>query len=321
MNRFDSRLQTEGIEALKSAQIETIQINLGRRCNLACTHCHLECSASRIEQMTWHTMSEIFSIADSRTYDCFDITGGAPELHPHFRDFVAGLRQRNQPVQVRTNLVALMEKEQAGDMAFLRDYKVTLAASLPCYLEENVRAQRGTGVYQQSIEVIRQLNALGYGSPDGPALHLVYNPGNASLPGSQTELAAYYRCKLHEQFGIVFNQLLTITNMPIGRFRNLLGDQAKTYQALLEKSFNIKTINQLMCCHQISIDWDGTLYDCDFNIALGLPVNHGISSSLDQYNEKQLLKRCITTGDHCFGCTAGSGSSCSGTLTAFDDVG
>jgi radical SAM/Cys-rich protein len=199
---------------------------------------------------------------------------------------------------------------------FLRNHQVQLVASLPCYLEENVRAQRGEGVYAKSIEAIKRLNALGYGTGSGLPLNLVYNPGGPFLPSSQSALEEDYRRELHQRFGITFTHLLTITNMPLGRFRLELiqQNQERNYLDLLRKSFNPQTVNGLMCRHQISVGWDGTLYDCDFNLALGLPVNHGAPDHIRSFKPEDLKMRRVVTGEHCFTCTAGSGSSCGGAL-------
>jgi radical SAM/Cys-rich protein len=199
---------------------------------------------------------------------------------------------------------------------FFRDHQVQLVASLPCYLEENVRAQRGKGVYEKSMEAIRRLNALGYGSEPNLPLNLVYNPGGPSLPPPQSALEEDYRRELRSRFGIIFSRLFTITNVPLGRFRVELSrqNQERDYLHLLRESFNRKTVAGLMCRHQISVGWDGTLYDCDFNLALGLPVNHGAPDHIQSFKPSALMKRRIVTGEHCFACTAGSGSSCGGAL-------
>jgi radical SAM/Cys-rich protein len=316
MNDFEK--QATGMESgeLHSVKIETLQVNLGLRCNQQCTHCHLEASPQRTEMMEWPVMEWVLEAARSSHCQLVDLTGGAPELNPHFRRFVAAFRQKDLPVQVRTNLTVLVEPGMDGMPEFFREHQVQLVASMPCYLEENVRAQRGIGVYEKSIAAIRQLNALGYGSnPDLP-LNLVYNPGGSFLPPQQTALEEDYRWELGSRFGIAFTRLLTITNMPLGRFRRELDrqDQEWDYFQLLRESFNPQTVTGLMCRHQISVGWDGTLYDCDFNLALGLPVNHGAPDHILFFKREDLWRRRIVTGDHCFGCTAGSGSSCRGAL-------
>jgi radical SAM/Cys-rich protein len=245
-----------------------------------------------------------------------DITGGSPELNPRLRDFVAALRAAGLAVQVRTNLTALLEDGQEGTIPFFRDQEVRLVASLPCYLEENVRAQRGPSAYPRSIEAIRRLNAAGYGVDGGLQLNLVYNPAGAVLPPDQKALEEDYRRELMDRFEITFTRLLTITNMPLGRFgRQLRAEgQEEQYLGLLEEAFNPQTVDGLMCRHQISVGWDGTLYDCDFNLALRYPVNHGVPSHISRFEPALHAHRRIVTGRHCFGCTAGHGSSCGGAL-------
>jgi radical SAM/Cys-rich protein len=245
-----------------------------------------------------------------------DLTGGAPELHPHFRRFVAALRQEGLSVQVRTNLTVLLEPGMEEMPEFFRAHRVRLVASMPCYLEENVRAQRGVGTYEKSVAAIKILNALGYGSDPELPLNLVYNPGGPFLPPPQSALEEDYRRELGRRFNITFTRLLTITNMPLGRFRaELIRKKGKEdYMQLLRESFNPHTVKGLMCCHQLSVGWDGTLYDCDFNLALGLPVNHGAPDHIRFFRPKELRTRRVVTGEHCFACTAGAGSSCGGAL-------
>ena len=237
-------------------------------------------------------------------------------MNPHLRRFIEALRDQGHSVQVRTNLTILLEPGMETMPEFFRDHQVHLVASLPCYLEDNVRAQRGAGVYEKSIQAIRRLNALGYGiDPDLP-LDLVYNPVGPSLPPDQSKLEADYRCKLGERFGITFAKLFTITNMPIGRFFDDLRrqDRHTKYMRVLQDSFNPQTLDGLMCRHQVDIDWDGTIYDCDFNLALGMPVDHGAPANIKDFDPALLINRKIVTDNHCFGCTAGHGSSCGGAL-------
>ncbi len=292
---------------MHSVDIETIQVNVGLKCNQACVHFHVESSPLRTEMMDWPTMGLIIEAARRVRARLVDITGGAPELNPHLRRFIAALRERGHTVQVRTNLTVLLLPEQETMPEFFRDHQVHLVASLPCYLEENVRRQRGNGVYEKSIEVIRQLNALGYGQDPALPLNLVYNPVGPFLPPDQAKLEEDYRREMWDRFGIVFTRLLTITNMPIGRFQDDLARQGKDqkYLDLLKQSFNLQTLEGLMCRHQINIDWDGRLYDCDFNLALKLPVDHGVPNHLKDFDPAALARRRIITGIHCFGCTAG----------------
>ncbi len=266
--------------------------------------------------MSWETMELLVAAAD-QCCDCLvDLTGGAPELHPDFRKLVAALRARGHCVQVRTNLTVILDNHAADLPEFLRDNAVALVASLPCYLEQNVDRQRGVGVYRSSIEALRRLNAVGYGMPGGLSLDLVYSPATASLPPDQDGLEVDYRRELRDRSGVEFSRVRTITNMPIGRFRQRLrsaGDLER-YVALLRASFNPATLDGLMCRHQVSVGWDGTLYDCDFNLATGQPVDGDAPKSIREFDRRALMGRRICTGEHCFGCTAGSGSSCGGTL-------
>jgi len=266
--------------------------------------------------MGWPTMRQVIAACKAAGCGLVDLTGGAPELNPHFRRFVSALREEGFAVQVRTNLTVLSEPGMESTPQFLRDQQVRLVASMPCYLEENVRAQRGAGAYERSLETMRLLNALGYGTQPGLSLDLVYNPGGPSLPPEQSGLEADYRRELGERFGVTFSRLLTITNMPIGRFQATLRQQGceGEYLQLLKDAFNPQTVEGLMCRHQVSIGWDGTVYDCDFNLALRLPVNHGAPDHIRRFDAAGLAGRRIVTGDHCYGCTAGSGSSCGGTL-------
>ena len=316
MNDFEKQLATTSQDGLYSLEIQTLQVNLGLRCNQQCRHCHLEASPDRTERMEWDTMALVLEAAGSMRSPLIDLTGGAPEVNPHFRRFVKSLRQAGHPVQVRTNLTVLLEPGMEEMPQFYRDQEVQLVASLPCYLEENVCMQRGEGVYGKSIAAIRRLNALGYGVHADLPLLLVYNPGGPFLPPDQSSLETDYRKQLAERFDLFFTRLLTIANMPIGRFLAVLRrqEQEKNYLELLRESFNPQTLDGLMCRHQISIAWDGTLYDCDFNYALSLPVNHGAPDHIRHFNPENLLVRRIVTGDHCFGCTAGAGSSCGGAL-------
>jgi radical SAM/Cys-rich protein len=249
-----------------------------------------------------------------------DLTGGAPELNPFFRRFVRVLREKGFPVQVRTNLTILLEPGMEDLPAFFKEQGVQLVASLPCYTKENVCAQRGQGVFESSIEAIRRLNALGYALEPSLPLNLAYNPGGPFLPSSQLSLEEDYRRELAERFGVTFTHLLTITNMPLGRCQKELvrhGGRG-SYMQLLQESFNPATITGLMCRRQVSIGWDGTLYDCDFNLAVGLPVNYGAPDHIRVFLPAELWNRRIMTGEHCFGCTAGAGSSCGGSIVCMN---
>jgi radical SAM/Cys-rich protein len=316
MNDFEREIAEMGADGLYSRKIDILQVNLGLRCNQQCNHCHIEASPQRKEMMEWPTMQLVLEAAKKVDAPFIDLTGGAPEINPYFRRFVAALGQEGHTVQVRTNLTVLLEPGMEGMPEFLRKNQVRLVASMPCYLEENVRAQRGAGTYEKSIAAMKILNGLRYGSDPELPLTLVYNPGGPFLPPPQSALEEDYRRELGQRFGIVFSRLLTLTNMPLGRFRNELNrqDQHENYMRLLRNSFNPRTVSGLMCRNQLSVGWDGTLYDCDFNLALGLPVNHGAPDHIKNFNPEDLSARRIVTGDHCFGCTAGSGSSCGGAL-------
>ena len=316
MNDFEKQIAEIDGEGLHSVKIEIIQVNLGLLCNQRCAHCHLEASPQRDEIMEWDVMELVLEAAKSARCQLVDLTGGAPELNPHFGRFVSALRREGHQVKVRTNLTVLLEPGMEELPEFFRDHQVQLVASLPCYLEENVCAQRGKGVYEKSIAAIKRLNALGYGSQPELPLSLVYNPGGPFLPPPQSALEEDYRRELGQRFNIMFTHLLTIANMPLGRFGTELirKKEQEDYMRLLRKSFNPQTVKGLMCCRQLSVGWEGTLYDCDFNLALGLPVNHGAPDHIRSFRSKELRTRRIVTGEHCFGCTAGAGSSCGGAL-------
>ena len=315
-NDFEKQIGQITGGGLHSRKIEILQINLGLRCNQQCLHCHLNASPHRTEMMEWPVMELALHAAANSGSRLVDLTGGAPELNPNFCRFIEALRKNGHAVQVRTNLTVLLEPGMDKIPEFFREHNIRLVASLPCYLEENVSAQRGKGVYEKSIAAIRQLNTLGYGKNPELPLSLVYNPGGPFLPPPQSVLEEDYRRQLGERFGISFTHLLTITNMPLGRFQIELGrkNQEQNYLQLLRKSFNPQTLDGLMCRYQISIGWDGTLYDCDFNLALGLPVNHGAPDHIRSFRLSDLSLRRIVTGEHCYGCTAGAGSSCQGAL-------
>ncbi len=316
-NDFDRRvLEAEG-RLLRGLTIETIQANIGLRCNLACHHCHVESGPSRKEEMTWETMSAVLAAAGKARAATLDVTGGAPEMHPYFRRLVSAARKARLNVIVRTNLTILLEPGYEDLPMFFQDHAVRLVASLPCYLESNVDNQRGSGVYRESIDAIQRLNTVGYGIEPELALDLVYNPGGPTLPPSQHQLEADYQRELAARFGLRFTRLLTITNVPIGRFQHDLARQGRDqpYAELLERSFNPATLPGLMCRHQLHVGWDGTMYDCDFNFAIGLPAGCSDLSHVRDFDPVTYLRRAIATGKHCFACTAGCGSSCGGALT------
>ncbi|HEY3346385.1 MAG TPA: arsenosugar biosynthesis radical SAM (seleno)protein ArsS [Nitrospirota bacterium] len=304
---------------LSCDKIETLQVNLGLKCNQKCRHCHVSASPGRQEAMGRRTMEEVIKAAGHICPQAIDLTGGAPELNPDIRWFVSRLKDCGHKLQLRTNLTALLEPGLEDLPEFLAGNRVGLVASMPCYLEENVRAQRGAGVYEKSVRAIRKLNSSRYGIDPSLRLDLVYNPGGPFLPPSQTALEEDYRRELDIRFGLVFSNLLTITNMPIGRLLAEMKESGKEseYLELLSGSFNPATIDGLMCRHQVSVGWNGTLFDCDFNLALGLTVDESAPQNLSLVNDSNvpaLSKRRVVTGAHCFGCTAGCGSSCKGAL-------
>jgi len=318
MNSFAHAVRQVLGADLQGAAVQTIQVNLGLRCNLSCRHCHVEATPARSEVMTWDTMQSILRLASALPQARIDLTGGAPELNPNFRSFVDLLHRAGHQVQVRTNLTVFFEAGQADTPEFLANRGVHVVASLPCYLDDNVDGQRGRGVYRRSIAAIRRLNALGYGRHQDLPLNLVYNPGGAFLPPDQAILEEVYRRELKERSDVDFTRLLTITNMPMGRFLNDLqrNGQADLYKNLLADNFNRETLQGLMCRHQVCVAWDGSLSDCDFNSALGLALSEKLPKHVDELDAARLQGRIIVTGEHCFGCTAGCGSSCGGALVA-----
>jgi len=260
------------------------------------------------------TMQAVLSATSKLPPVLIDITGGAPELHPALQKFLAQFVNQGHRIQVRTNLTLLIQPKYQKLPKVFKDLGVELVASLPCYLEEKVRLQRGEDVFTKSIKALQVLNTLGYGTTSELPLTLVFNPLEPVLPPEQSSLEQSYREELGEKYGIQFTRLFTLTNMPLGRFLDVLKDQKPKYIALLKQSFNPQTLPSLMCHHQVNIGWDGTLYDCDFNLAASLPVSSKVSQQVKQFDPVALSTREIVTGEHCFGCTAGHGSSCEGAL-------
>ncbi|NQV09998.1 MAG: arsenosugar biosynthesis radical SAM protein ArsS [Cyanobacteria bacterium] len=309
---------------LRRLDLRTLQVNITYRCNQACSHCHVDASPSRTESMDDATLALIPPVLQARGLDCLDLTGGAPELHPGFRGLVRAARRLGVQVIDRCNLTILLEPGQEDLAEFLAAEAVTVVASLPCYLKENVEKQRGSGVFARSIEGLRRLNALGYGrSGSGLELDLVYNPQGAVLPPPQQALEADYRRVLWQEYGIGFNRLYALANMPIQRFSAALAasGQLDDYLALLRASHRPANLDQVMCRQLISVDWQGHLYDCDFNQQLGLPAGLPDGQHAGRRHLRDLLQRDpagdpIQVAAHCFGCTAGSGSSCGGALAA-----
>jgi radical SAM/Cys-rich protein len=318
MISFAEKLIQDGLN-LSRTNVETLQVNLGKLCNQACSHCHVEAGPLRTENMTEATVNKIISlIENSPNIKLVDLTGGAPEMNPYFVRLVQYLRSKNIEVIDRCNLTILFEPGMENLADFLADQKVKVVASLPCYTEANVDKQRGKGVFEKSIDGIKKLNSKGFGIENsGLTLDLVYNPGGAFLPGNQKKLEDDYKTRLYNDFKIYFNQLFTITNMPIKRFLDDLRRQNKTeeYMELLLSNFNPSAVDGVMCKTLLSVGYDGVLYDCDFNQMLELSLSPNSKSIWDLQSFTDFKNNDITLGNHCFGCTAGSGSSCGGQLT------
>jgi radical SAM/Cys-rich protein len=317
-SQFADTVAARGAQPLVRARVRTLQVNVGLRCDLACHHCHVEAGPKRVETMDRATADRVLDVlAQNPGVTALDLTGGAPELQPEFRRLVRGARALGRQVIDRCNLTVLDVPGQEDTAEFLRQHEVRIVASLPCYTRENVEEQRGRGVFARSIEALRRLNALGYGAAgSGPGLDLVYNPLGANLPPPQAELEDRYRSELRELFGVEFDRLLTITNMPIKRFAHQLEREgrAEDYQSLLVDHFNPETLPDLMCRHLVSVSWDGRLFDCDFNQMLAIPAAAKPETIFDVDDFEAFAGAGIATGPHCFGCTAGVGSSCSGAL-------
>jgi radical SAM/Cys-rich protein len=306
---------------LQRQDIDVVQINVGKRCNQACVHCHVDAGPKRTEMMDRRTAELALEFARAANARTIDITGGAPELNSSFRFLVEEARRDGRHVIDRCNLTILFEPGQEDLAEFLARMQVEIIASLPCYLEENVEKQRGRGVYGKSIAALRRLNELGYGREgSGLMLNLIYNPVGPSLPPPQIGLEEDYKRELGSRFGIVFNHVYTITNMPIARFAHMLERDGKfeEYLQLLADGFNRSTLAHLMCRNLVSVSWDGYVYDCDFNQMLDLRVGNGKPFRLGEQSAtalaRALARRDILVGNHCYGCTAGAGSSCGGSL-------
>jgi len=315
---FDETLAAHGVE-LRAGAVETLQVNVGKLCNQACRHCHVDASPKRTEIMSLEVVDACLEAIRRHGLRTVDITGGAPELNPSFRRLVEGARDAGAHVMVRHNLTVMFEPGLEDLPEYFRAHGVEVISSLPCYLESNVDTQRGKGVYAKSIEAIRRLNAVGYGvEGSGLLLHLVYNPIGAHLPPNQAALEADYHRELSERFGITFNRLFTITNMPINRFLEDLRRAGKEdrYMETLVNAFNPAAVEGLMCRSLVSVDWTGRLFDCDFNQMIELGVARSCPQTIAEFSTSTLAGRPIATGAHCFGCTAGAGSSCGGTVVS-----
>jgi radical SAM/Cys-rich protein len=314
-------LRSTDFPALRRGELTTLQVNLGYRCNQQCSHCHVNAGPKRTESMDDATIELLPAVLAVRGIKILDLTGGAPELHPRFRELVTAARALGVKVIDRCNLTILSEPGFEELAAFLAVQGVEVVASLPCYLEDNVDRQRGSGVYARSIAGLQQLNALGYGAPgSGLELHLVYNPAGPTLPPAQAGLELAYKNELLSRHGIRFNRLYTITNMPIKRFGSTLISKGgfDGYMRLLRESYRPENLRQAMCRELISVDWRGRLFDCDFNQQLGLPMQAAggdpARPHLSDLLHGDFAGAAIQVADHCYGCTAGQGSSCGGAL-------
>jgi radical SAM/Cys-rich protein len=314
---FEATLRGHGLWPFVRESARTVQVNVGKLCNQACHHCHVEAGPKRTEVMPARAAQRVLDLLDaSPGVEVVDITGGAPELNPSFRDLVAGVRERGRDVMVRCNLTVLFEPGMGSLPAFYRDHAVNLVCSLPCYTADNVDRQRGKGVFGRSIEALRMLNALGYG--DGLPLDLVYNPLGAFLPPDQATLEAKYREELDRLFGIRFDRLFTLANLPIKRFAEMLAKSGETerYMGLLVAHFNAGTVDGLMCRSMVSVAWDGALHDCDFHQMDAIPLAQGGRAqtlwTVSSFDE--LAGTAIRAAPHCYGCTAGAGSTCGGAI-------
>ncbi len=308
---------------IRRGRLETLQVNLGYRCNQSCLHCHVAASPTRTEQMSEATVEVVLAALEKQNIVTLDLTGGAPELNPRFRHIVQKARTLGVHVIDRCNLTILEQPDQDDLAAFLAGHQVEIVASLPCYLEENVDRQRGKGVFETSIRALRKLNALGYGRQDsGLILNLVYNPQGPALPPPQEKLEADYNRHLNERYGICFNRLYTLTNMPIQRFGSMLVSKGEfqQYMALLRDAHQDTNLDGVMCRTLVSIDWQGYLHDCDFNQMLGIPLSVPGKAKVhvSQLAGLDLDGHPIAVADHCYGCTAGQGSSCGGALEAVE---
>jgi radical SAM/Cys-rich protein len=304
---------------IQRANMETLQVNLGYKCNQSCLHCHVNAGPKRTEVMEWETINQILEFIGSSSVKTLDLTGGAPELNPHFRDFVSAARQQGLDVIDRCNLTVLFEPDQQDTARFLADNKVKVVASMPCYLKDNVDRQRGDGTFDDSLKALRLLNTLGYGQTGSElVLDLVFNPQGPYLPPSQGSLEQDYKRHLAEQYGIEFNRLLTLTNMPIKRFGSTLISRGEfaSYMTLLKTAHQDDNIDSVMCRSLISIDWQGYVYDCDFNQMLDMPLqlDHRPRLHITELTGVDLCNLPIKVADHCYACTAGQGSGCGGAL-------
>jgi radical SAM/Cys-rich protein len=318
MEAFADKILSSGCAFTRRA-VDVLQVNMGRYCNLACIHCHVESGPTRKEMMSRDNVEAVLGFLGRTEIPCLDVTGGAPELHPDFDYLVAAARRLERRVMDRCNLTVIFEPGKEYLPEFFKEHRVELICSLPCYSQENVDKQRGKGTFDASIRALQRLNEIGYGTPDGDlVLNLVYNPVGPHLPPPQQKLEQDYKRILAENFGIAFNHLYCLTNMPITRYAThlKLRGEYDRYLELLANNFNGATLDQVMCRNLISVGWEGSVYDCDFNQMLDLPLRDrtGKPLNITSLSIEQVRNHTITMGDHCYACTAGAGSSCGGTL-------
>jgi radical SAM/Cys-rich protein len=313
---FEDALRGAELYPLRATSIEILQINVGKRCNQTCRHCHVDAGPDRKEVMPRAVLEATLSFIERARIPVVDITGGAPELHPDFRELVRRARQAGAHVMHRCNLTAILLPNYSDIPELLAAHEVEIIASLPYYQARETDTQRGDGVFEESLAALRRLNALGYGMGGRLKLDLVMNPVGTFLPGNQAALQTLWKREMKRRYDVVFDQLFTITNMPISRFLAFLEEKGRTieYMTTLVNAFNAAAVRGVMCRNTLSVGWDGTLYDCDFNQMLDLPVNHGAPSRIENASLPELQQRLIEVGPHCFGCTAGSGSSCGGAI-------
>lgn len=315
--RFEDKLDPIGLNPLRPTGIDILQVNLGYMCNQTCKHCHVDAGPDRKEIMTRQTMEQCLDVLQNTTIQTVDLTGGAPEMNPNFRWFVEHIRAQHRHVMVRCNLTILTVNPKYRELpAFYRDHNVEVVSSLPFHSASHTDRQRGDGVFDRSIDALQMLNAVGYGKPDsGLKLNLVYNPNGAFLPATQTQLERDFKRQLEQRHGVLFNSLYCITNMPISRFLEylLVSGNYDAYMEKLVNAFNPAAAFGVMCRNTLSVGWDGWLYDCDFNQMLEMKVQASGSTHISNFDLDALNNRDIAVNRHCFGCTAGSGSSCGGT--------
>jgi radical SAM/Cys-rich protein len=309
--KFKEILEKNGTYPLKAGGIDILQVNLGYKCNMSCKHCHVEAGPTRSEIMDAGTVNTIIDVLKKNDIKTVDITGGAPELNHGFTGLVQKCREIGKHVIVRSNLTIFYENGMNGLSEFYRENGVEVIASLPYYLEDNVDRVRGSGTFNKSIDALKTLNGLGYGNNSGLNLNIVYNPQGAFLSSSQSSIEVEYKKELMDNHGIEFNNLYTFTNMPIGRFKDFLmkSGNFEKYMTSLSSAFNPETVDGIMCRHLISVAWDGTLYDCDFNQIIGLHVPDRYPQTIFDFDFDALSNRDIAIDDHCYGCTAGQGST------------